>query len=737
MGAHTENGVSRAIDSPVKPSKKTSVAASSSFLAGWEGRSEFVFQAFILILIFILAFSMRLFSVLRFESVIHEFDPWFNFRSTKYLVSEGFYSFHNWFDEATWYPLGRYIGGTVYPGLMWTAAVVHQLANWLRFTVNIRNVCVFTAPFWAGNTAFVTYLLTKEAWSSHAGIIASMFISVVPGYMSRSVAGSYDNEAVAIFALLFTFFMWVKAVKTGSLMWAGASALAYFYMVAAWGGYIFIINLIPAHVFVLLIAGRYSHRLYVSYCVFYIVGTLLSMQISFVSYQPVSSPEHFAAFGVFGLLQAYNGVQILKRFVTSSKDQKYLFRLAITAILGLLGLFVLAAISGVFPSLTGRLLSLIGMKANIAIVKSVSEHQPTSWGTYFFDMHMLVWLAPAGLYFCFQKPTDQNLFIILYCLFAVYFSGIMIRLMLVLAPVCCILGGIAASETLSTYSHVLFGKNRRGKRTTYAPLSRLSAVGVLTVMVVLFGFYQAHCTWVTQTAYSSPSIVLAANNADGSRTIFDDFREAYHWLSHNTDRDAKIMSWWDYGYQITGMGNRTTIVDNNTRNNTHIATVGLAMASTEQDAYPILQRLEVDYVLVVFGGMIGYSSDDINKFLWMVRISSGTYPRIQEGNYFNARGQYDMGRDVSPTMKNCIMYKMCYNRFAEVGGGGRTGYDRVRRVEIGEKNIKLTHLEEAFTTEHWMVRIYRVKKPHEIDRFEAKSYPWKEKTADGSTKRNF
>jgi len=42
----------------------------------------------------------------------------------------------------------------------------------------------------------------------------------------------------------------------------------------------------------------------------------------------------------------------------------------------------------------------------------------------------------------------------------------------------------------------------------------------------------------------------------------------------NTKKDAKILSWWDYGYQITGMGNRTVLVDNNTWNNTHIATVG-------------------------------------------------------------------------------------------------------------------------------------------------------------------
>ncbi len=58
-----------------------------------------------------------------------------------------------------------------------------------------------------------------------------------------------------------------------------------------------------------------------------------------------------------------------------------------------------------------------------------------------------------------------------------------------------------------------------------------------------------------------------------SRTILDDFREAYFWLRQNTHDKARVMSWWDYGYQIAGMGNRTTLVDNNTWNNSHIALV--------------------------------------------------------------------------------------------------------------------------------------------------------------------
>lgn len=39
------------------------------------------------------------------------------------------------------------------------------------------------------------------------------------------------------------------------------------------------------------------------------------------------------------------------------------------------------------------------------------------------------------------------------------------------------------------------------------------------------------------------------------------------------------------------------------------------------------------------------------------------------------------------------------------------GYDRTRNAVIGNKDFELQHLEEAYTTEHWLVRIYKVKKP--------------------------
>jgi len=76
---------------------------------------------------------------------------------------------------------------------------------------------------------------TKEMKDESAGLLAAAFIGIVPGYISRSVAGSYDNEAIAIFLLMFTFFAWIKALKRGSAFWGTIAAVFYGYMVAAWG----------------------------------------------------------------------------------------------------------------------------------------------------------------------------------------------------------------------------------------------------------------------------------------------------------------------------------------------------------------------------------------------------------------------------------------------------------------------------------------------------------------------
>ncbi len=60
----------------------------------------------------------------------------------------------------------------------------------------------------------------------------------------------------------------------------------------------------------------------------------------------------------------------------------------------------------------------------------------------------------------------------------------------------------------------------------------------------------------------------------------------------------------------------------------------LNCCTAAHQAWEIYRSLDVEYVFVVFGGLVGYPSDDINKFLWMVRIGGGVYP----GEAGRARG---------------------------------------------------------------------------------------------------
>jgi dolichyl-diphosphooligosaccharide--protein glycosyltransferase len=301
---------------------------------------------------------------------------------------------------------------------------------------------------------------------------------------------------------------------------------------------------------------------------------------------------------------------------------------------------VVLTVSGTIAPWSGRFYSLWDTgyaKIHIPIIASVSEHQPTAWPAFFFDLEMLIWLFPAGVYMCFQSLRDEHVFVIIYGIMASYFAGVMVRLMLTLTPVVCVAAAIALSTILDNYTTLkkpdpavvaaakaaeekaektgerlpgLLSAARTAAVGVYSNGSKLTVVGAFTFYLFLFVL---HCTWVTSNAYSSPSVVLASRLPDGSQHIIDDYREAYYWLRKNTPEDARIMSWWDYGYQIGGMADRTTLVDNNTWNNTHIATVGKAMASREEVSYPILRQHDVDYVLVIFGGLLGYSGDDINK----------------------------------------------------------------------------------------------------------------------------
>ena len=143
--------------------------------------------------------------------------------------------------------------------------------------------------------------LTKELKDAGTGLLLAAVFAMVPTYIFQSVTGSYDNEGIAIFCILLTYNMWIKAVKTGCIYWEAKCALACLYMDSSWWGVVFLINLIPLSLLVLMLTGCFSHWIYMACCTVYCLGTILSMQTCSVAFQPVFSSECMETIGVFGL----------------------------------------------------------------------------------------------------------------------------------------------------------------------------------------------------------------------------------------------------------------------------------------------------------------------------------------------------------------------------------------------------------------------------------------------------
>lgn len=148
------------------------------------------------------------------------------------------------------------------------------------------------------------------------------------------------------------------------------------------------------------------------------------------------------------------------------------------------------------------------------------------------------------------------------------------------------------------------------------------------------------------------------------------------------------MSWWDYGYQITGIGNRTTIADGNTWNHEHIATLGRCLTSEERKAHKMIRHL-ADYVLIWAGG----SGDDLAKSPHMARICNSVYNTHCSGD--PTCSQYGFTdyekRTPTPMMAESLLFKL-------------HGHNQMPGVQINE-----TLFRDVFISKHQLVRIYKVR----------------------------
>jgi dolichyl-diphosphooligosaccharide---protein glycosyltransferase len=658
------------------------------------------------------AYHIRMYAIVEFGRVIHEFDPYFNYRATEYLYANGWRRFSTWFDYAVWYPLGRPVGTTIYPGMQVTAVL---LKNYVLKDWSINDICCFI-PAWFGvaatlSVAWMAYEATRAATSPQIGtalrdvpVVAQLYhfiirplvaflmkhveaflggpasvgwrlyntnnnnnnnaattthdywwtspvacataaagiMSIVPAHLLRSVAGGYDNESIAMTAMVVTFAMWMTALRDGyqlrtTALLGVATGLAYFYMVAAWGGYVFVLNLVGLHAAFLVLVGRYSTKLHRAYSLFYLVGTALAIQVPVVGWTPLKSIEQMGPLLVFGGIQLIEYCQIMKRRHRLNTRETWIVRAKVfgaSAIIAAVVIFILVN-AGYFGPISSRVRGLFvkHTKTGNPLVDSVAEHQAASSQAYYQYLHKVCYVMPVGMALVLLTGwNDSSSFLLVYGVAAYYFSHRMVRLILLTAPIASALGGIAIGRVMAwgALNAILIWdppEQAAAKKSTVAkamPFVTRSCRLLLTAFAIYYSKphveeFHTLCHDIAKQI-SHPTIIQKARTHNGQEVIVDDYREAYWWLRDYTPEDSRIMAWWDYGYQISGISNRTTIADGNTWNHEHIALLGRVLTGPEKEAHRIARHL-ADYVLVWAGG----GGDDVAKSPHLRRIANSVY----------------------------------------------------------------------------------------------------------------
>ena len=541
-----------------------------------------------------------------------------------------------------------------------------------------------------------------------------------------------------------------------SLLYTLVSSFGYFYMVASWGGYVYIINLVPLHVLALMALGRFTRRTYRVYSVWYAVGTLLSLGIPFVGERPVKSMEHLGAFGTFGLCQLW----ILIRFLRNLSTNRQQFVALVWRLLGLaagvvgLGLFLVVASFGQ-GSWAGRfalLLNPLRSGSSSPLVASVAEHQPTAWSHVWLNVNNLIILGPVGLWAVLRRPSDSGVFLLVFVLTAAYFFSVMVRLALVATPAFAQLAAIGmaavidlalpsifASRTVvqrwarKIFQPFLSGPSGSGPSSSPSSSSSRSGTGskralwsrrlwpgiaaglALAVVLFFYLYFLQHAISVAFIFYASPIIVTVTSGGYN-----DEYREMYYWMNQNTPERSRMLSWWDYGYHVSSMADRPCIVDNNTNNQTQIAAVGRILIQPEFIALDWLRHYDIDYIFALTDRFGGPRGDDLSKSYWLFTISGNEFPGeglVQE-EYLGPQGTLVTDWSAPPSYRQSLLFHMLYNRWGDLVSDKRIGQDNSAFNDMGRSSEMepLRYVQEAFSTENLFLRTFRVRNPGELAR---------------------
>ena len=130
---------------------------------------------------------------LQYGAYFTAFDPLFQYRATEYVVENGFASWWTWHDALSWYPMGRNVATSAYPGIPFAAAILYLIQRTFGLGISLYNICLYFPVFMAILTVISIYYLGKELSGKPTGIFSALFMAINPAFIARTSLGFFDT----------------------------------------------------------------------------------------------------------------------------------------------------------------------------------------------------------------------------------------------------------------------------------------------------------------------------------------------------------------------------------------------------------------------------------------------------------------------------------------------------------------------------------------------------------------
>ena len=611
----------------------------------------------VLAIAFTTAFIIRSYPS-KYGFYLNEFDPYFDYRATKYIVDHGLNAYFNWHDTMSWYPEGRDVPATSQSGLHIVAAFLYKIfgagTSLLDFTILLPVVL-------GSLTTIVVFALVRTLGGTTAGMFSALLFAFSPAIIQRGNLGWFKSEPLGLFFGLLGVYLLLSALKHKEVKYSILKAIAGGFVLglanASWGGVQYFS--IPISIFFIALPFfRKDTTIPVYVAIAFTVITILTAGgfprpgISFV-------------FGLAGLaLMGGTTFLIIAHFVKKLSEPRKAIRNTLFLLIAFFALGVGFIAVGAYHHSSFRYLNAVNpfLSTQNQLVASVAEHFTPTLVDYFTNYSVLLMFAGLGAWIAFKRRNDMSVFALLLGITGVYVSATFARLLVFASIGIIVLAGLGLYEITRTYldresslpsaassSFVATSKSKKVKKknvegSKVLPVKSrwmiLAYVVLIIAMLCIPMVYPPNSNWLS-SADIPPSI---ANGGTGYRLQTNDWIDTLNWIAKDTPKNSVIAAWWDYGYWITTLGNKTSLADNATINQTRIATIAKMFIDQKENGIKVAQDLKSDYILVYvvgqrFSGVNGTafytlgSGGDESKKQWFMRIGG-----FDETNYLQADG---------------------------------------------------------------------------------------------------